>query len=144
MARQTILSNGSIVYRTALLPIGRAYCFAKCLRGNSRFEEVETFESLASPGRYFITFRPSSFDRQISLISNEHNARMERAQTEGMNYMFWPDPDCIGSTWCFNPKSGETYQVSKAECTCPDFEFRCKPAGLYCKHMITLESGRAV
>jgi hypothetical protein len=136
MSRTSILPTGAIVYRTVLLPLAQAANFAKCLQANqTRFCDVEITPSARSKSeKFFVQFRPVSTDRQGALYQQQYDARKDRAAVEGAEYIFWKDTDNPGTDWCFNPVSGETYQVSTFECSCPDHQFRCKPAGLLCKH----------
>lgn len=137
MAHTTILPDGTIVYRTALMERSRAFGFARCLNGNAgRFSDVEVLRSERAKGctSWFVRFRPARRERQGLLLQREWDKRAARAEEEGGEYIFWPDPDSAGDYWCFNPKSGETYQVNCFRCTCPDFHYRCNRAGIQCKH----------
>lgn len=135
MSREIITKSGAIVYRTKLMSDAAAARFASCLRGNSRFCDVETVESqTAKTPKSFVTFRPSSRERQGDMLVSQWNQRAERAATEGMCYIFVADSDHTGDYWCFNPISLETYQVSSFRCSCPDFVYRCDRAGIQCKH----------
>lgn len=143
----TILTNGAIAYRTKPMELARAAAFAKCIEANAgRFTSVEISQARAKTEQYFVTFRPTSETRQGDLYQAEWDARQQRAQEEGAEYIFWRDTDNPGVDWVFNPKSGETYQVSTFGCTCPDYMFRCEKAGLLCKHQqartIQADAGR--
>jgi hypothetical protein len=137
MPHETINSDGTISYRTKLLrDLQFAARFARCLRANAtRFCDVEIVPSLKAKGdAWYVSFRPINRERQIEMLERQADARRQRAAEEGLDYIFWADPDHTGSYWCFNPKSGETYEVSIFSCTCPDYEFRCKRAAIQCKH----------
>jgi hypothetical protein len=137
----TILNNGSIAYRTKPMDIARAAAFAKCITANSaRFTSVEIVEARTKAEQYFVTFRPTSETRQGDLYQEQWDVRKERAEVEGAEYIFWRDPDKAGVTWCFNPMSGETYEVTPFSCTCADYVYRCEKAGLHCKHMFALDA----
>ena len=134
MARTTITTEGAIVYRSKNMPLSLASGFARCIEANaSRFCDVAIVPSKAAE-KYFVQFRPVNRERQGDLYEAQYNARADRAQAEGSDYIFWPDADNPGTDWCFNPLSGETYQVSLFDCTCADHVYRCAPAGLVCKH----------
>ncbi len=134
MSRTTITTEVAICYRSKNMSLSLASSFARCIEANkTRFCDVAISPSKAAE-KYFVTFRPVSTDRQGDLYEAQYNARADRAQVEGLEYIFWPDADNPGTDWCFNPLSGETYQVSLFECSCPDYQFRCKNAGLKCKH----------
>ncbi len=137
---QTITSTGAICYRTKLMELARAAAFARCIGGNTdRFADVTIEESgrARSDAKFFVQFRPISRERQEALYGAQFDLRTQRAEAEGADYIFWQD-DSRRFWWCFNPKSGETYEVSAGGCTCPDHEFRCKRAGLQCKHVQAL------
>lgn len=136
MARTTITSEGAICFRSKIMPLSLASSFAKCIEANaSRFTDVSiTPAKRTKEEKYFVQFRPVSADRQGAMYEAEYSARAERAQSEGADYIFWPDADNPGTDWCFNPISGETYQVSLFDCTCADHVYRCNKAGLVCKH----------
>jgi hypothetical protein len=147
MSRTTITQTGTIAYRTKNMDLARAAAFARCLAANAaRFTSVTIETARTKAEQYFVTFRPTSETRQGNLYQAEWDARKERAEAEGAEYIFWRDPDKAGVDWCFNPKSGETYEVSTFECSCPDHQFRCKNAGLLCKHQqartLQAEAGR--
>jgi hypothetical protein len=135
MSRTTITTDGTICFRTKNLPLSIAANFARCIEANkTRFCDVAITPAKTKEEKYFVQFRPVSADRQGAMYEAQYNARIERAQAEGMDYIFWQDPDFPNSHWCFNPTSGETYQVTPFSCTCADYTYRCDRAGLKCKH----------
>jgi hypothetical protein len=147
MSRTTITQAGAIVYRTKNMDIAHAAAFARCIEANNgRFTSVEIVEARTKEEAYFVTFRPVSPERQGDMYEQQWNVRKERAEQEGAEYIFWRDTDNPGTDWCFNPKSGETYQVSTFSCSCPDYVYRCEKAGLLCKHQqartMQAEAGR--
>lgn len=137
MSRTTITRTGAICYRTKPMPLSLASSFALMLQGNAeRFCEVAITQSQRTKAEsYFVQFRPVNPQRQGDLYEREFNARKERGETEGLDYIFWADPDNPAVTWCFNPASGETYQLGLCSCSCPDYQIRCERAGLLCKHL---------
>lgn len=139
MPHSTIQPSGAIVYRTVLMEMNRAAAFARCIGGNTHFRDVEISDPRGKRGKRFVSFRPTSSDRQGVMYQHQMDIRAARAANEGEDYIFWPDPDCRGSYWVFNPLSGETYQVTPFNCTCPDYEVRCRKAALHCKHMAALQ-----
>ncbi len=145
MPREFIASDGRIFFRTKLLAFEQAQRFALCLQANTtRFCDVDFLLSEKAMGEcaYFVQFRPVNEDRQWEQIERQQSARLFRALEEGACYVFALDIDGPRPFyWCFNPKSGETYQTDSGSCTCPDFHYRCKKleyAALYCKHIHAL------
>ena len=140
MSRPTIQSDGSIVYRTKLIFEAKAQSFAAMLRGNSRFEDVKVKHSgrAKSDAAFFVTFQPVSEVRKDAIFMDQWKAREQRALDQ--ECIFWPDPDLINVWNCFSCKSGETYQVTLGDCTCPDYHFRCQKAGLNCYHQHSLSA----
>src|SRR5689334_21019889 len=79
------LARGKAHYRTRLLTRQQAECFSRCLAANPRFTGVEVHEKpgAKNPERnLYITFQPSSPERQADLLAHQHNARAGRAQAE--------------------------------------------------------------
>lgn len=139
MPHTAIQTDGSIVYRTKLMPLTRAASFARCLDGNTRFTSVMLEKpAKAKADKFFVTFRPANPERQTALYQTEWDKREARAENEGGDYIFWKDPDGR-FWWVFNPLSGETYELTPFSCSCPDYQFRCNKAGLHCKHMHALQ-----
>jgi predicted nucleic acid-binding Zn finger protein len=133
--RSIITLEGNIAYRTKNFPdLSAAHRFVKCLGGNSRFVDIEMQQSRF--GRYFVTFRPASEERQADLTALEQDKRNTRAIEK--TFEFWRDPDNRRLYHCFSVASGETYQITPEDCTCPDWQYRCKKAGIRCKHEIAL------
>ena len=136
MSNQTIRPDGTVVYRTKLMDFARATAFARCIEANANFQDVVLEQSTrAKTEQYLVTFRPASRARQCDMLDREQDARTDRAHTEGGDYVFWQDPDRGYLYWCYNPISGETYEVTIGSCSCPDYHYRCERAGIQCKHM---------
>jgi hypothetical protein len=137
------LTHSGLTYRTKLLAEDRARRFAACLTKNGKFTEVEVEVSTRAKNwyqRHFVRFRPVNPERQQEMLDREQDSREARAATEGQDYTFVWDPDSIQPfAWCHNPKSGETYEVTVFDCTCPDFRYRCHGVGIRCKHMAALQ-----
>lgn len=141
MPHSFIGSDGVIRYRSKTMPLSLAASFARCLQANeTRFCDVEiTPAQRTKEEKFFVQFRPVNPDRQGDLYEAQYNARADRAQAEGMDYIFWADPDAPNTHWVFNPLSGETYTLTPFSCSCPDYQFRCNAAGLKCKHQHALQ-----
>jgi predicted nucleic acid-binding Zn finger protein len=118
------------------MDLAQARSFARCLDCNTgRFQNVEIHRSERSRDeKFFITFQPVSASRLDALHSRQQEARQLRAEQQ--EFIFWQDPDCKHVYWCFSVASGETYQVTIGDCSCPDYKFRCQIAGIQCKHML--------
>lgn len=135
MSRTQILSTGAIAYRTRNMDLTRAAAFARCIEANAiRFRDVVICEAHTATPQYYVQFRPSSVKRQADLYQSEWDKNQRRADAEGADYVYADDPDNMGTTWVFNPHSGETYQMFQGHCQCPHKLFRCTAAGLLCKH----------
>ncbi len=66
----------------------------------------------------------------------EQFRRGVRAVMEGGQFMFIQD----GATfYVCNPETKETHTVRARECSCGDFEHRCRREQLRCKHVLALE-----
>jgi hypothetical protein len=131
-----LLTRDTVGFRTKLLPLERAESFARCLRGNERFADVQVQESPRSPGKWFVAFTPSDEGRRQYWLEQAQTERQARSDFEGLHYTYLIDPS--GSFyWCFSV-SGELYDVTPHSCSCPDFQFRCSGHGIYCKHILAL------
>lgn len=139
-----ILSVHGAAYRTKLLTTDQAWRFAKCVKANiARFDpaSVAVIHNSRAKGarRYYVTFAPARTERVAALVAGEQDKRLARAMEQGADYVFLADKD--GGRpfwWVWNPVSGETYEVSSDGCSCPDHEYRCRHAGVACKHRLTL------
>lgn len=137
-----IVSTEGVRFRTKLLAENRAKGFAACLERNPRFHDVQVHESTRAKNwyqRHYVTFAPASEERQQVMLDRQQASRQERAETEGLAYVFVLDRDSIQPfCWCFNPQSGETYETTLFDCSCPDFRYRCQRVGMQCKHQLAL------
>jgi hypothetical protein len=150
MPRTTIQPDGRVTYRTSLFAsLAKAQAFARCLQSNTgRFEHSMVHESQTSKtSKWFVTFEPTLASRKDAIHAGQQEARQARAEEQ--EFIFWPDPDRLTANgtpmfwWCFSVASGETYEVSIGDCSCPDYQFRCRNAGMNCKHQLAWSSQRA-
>lgn len=136
------LSKNGCRFRTKLLTEERARRFAACLQANGRFLDVKVEVSKRASSfyrRHFVSYAPASEERQRELLCRQQDSRQRRAETEGSDYLFVLDRDSVQPFyWCYNPRSGETYEVTQFDCSCPDFRYR--GPGVRCKHMIALQT----
>lgn len=133
------LSPSGVVYRTKALSADQAARFAKCLSANPNFGSVEVAPSPRAAGKQIVTYVPANTARQAAMLAREVDKRAAKAAEEGQEYGFALDPDSPQPfAWCFNPTSGETYEVTLFDCSCPDYRFRLKGTAVRCKHMVTL------
>lgn len=131
------LSHTGLHYRTKPMDPARANQFAKCLAAHPAFTAVEV-QSSRSPGKAVVAYQPKSEQRLQAMRDTVQNQREERAASEGAGYVWLREP---GFHWCMS-LSGEVYEVTPHSCTCADHVYRCKDAGLACKHQVAL--GRRV
>lgn len=144
MPREFIAPNGNIYFRTKLLRPEQADRFASCLAANaSRFTDVESVLSQQAKGERccFVQYRPVNLDRQWKQVERQQKQRTRKAQTEGCCYDWLLDTDGTRPFYGCHSTSGEVYEVTSGECSCPDFQFRLKKVahfGLRCKHIEAL------
>lgn len=141
-----ILSQNGGQFRTKLLTRDQASRFAKCLTANARFGAAEVCESTRAKSpdrRFFVAFAPSNPERREAILTRQQDARTERALGEGSEYVWMQDKDGGRAFLWLLSTSGEVYEVDPGgrSCSCPDFTYRCRPAGLRCKHLIALSAG---
>lgn len=141
--REFIAPSGVVYFRTKLLRYDRARRFAKCLKANPRFCEATVEPSVKARGQacHFVQYRPHNPDRQYQQIDRQQEKRLQKALTEGRCYQWHLDTDGRRPFyWCLST-SGEVYEVTSGDCTCPDYEYRCtKVYSLRCKHILALEA----
>src|SRR5579862_1312096 len=120
MPRTFFASDGSLYYRTRLLPYDQAERFARLLKGNAtRFVAVDVLTSDKAKGDkiFFVSFQPRNPDRVLDMADRQQESRRRRADDEGADYLFMLDCDGrIPQYWVFNPHSGETYQLDSSRC----------------------------
>lgn len=136
-----MLSKHGCQYRTRLMLHNQAERFARCLRNNPAFGNAFVSESATatSDRRFFVAYHPANPKRLAELLDRQQAKREVKALTEGHGYLFVLD-DTGAFHWCLST-SGECYEVSEAGCSCPDAEYRCRAAGIQCKHQIALKAG---
>jgi hypothetical protein len=134
-----IITNGTAKFRTRLMDTQHAHSFAKALLANPRFESVEVHFSLKakSPAQWFVSYRPASLERQRAILERQQDARLIRAIEQGSDYTWVP---AEGYFYCVST-SGEVYETTAAECSCPDRVYRGRAAGVACKHSLALANG---
>jgi len=137
-----MLSKNGAQFRTKTMEDARALRFSSCLKANPRFVGVAVCPCPKKLGHSYVTFNPASDPNGEAILARQQDARALRAATEGRDYIFVAD-DSGKFIWCMNPISGETYEVTSVDCTCPDHHYRCRPAGIQCKHIVALVSGAA-
>ncbi len=139
---QTLTRDG-VGYRTRVMTEQNAQSFAACLRANGQFTNVEVHEEPRAKGerRYYVAYQPSDPQQQQVLLQGHEEQRRARAESEGEQYLFVENSDTGRFFWC-QSVSGEVYEVTLHNCTCPDAEFRCRTNGIRCKHSLALEKAQ--
>ena len=135
-----ILSRNGAQYRTKLLTEAHAQQFASCLRSNTLFTGVMVYESDRAKHperRFYVVYHPSDPDACAAILERQQQQRADKARAEADEYLIVPDEG--GRFFWVQSASGEVYEVTDFSCTCPDAEFRCKEAGIRCKHSLALE-----
>lgn len=134
-----IIAQGQARFRTKLMDTQRAHSFAKALLANPRFESVEVHFSLKakSPAQWWVSYRPASAARQAAILERQQDARLIRAIEQGSGYTWVP---AQGFAYCVST-SGEVYETTPSECSCPDRVYRGRGAGVLCKHSLALGNG---
>jgi hypothetical protein len=134
-----ILSKNGGQYRTRLMTQEHAEQFAACLRANSLFDGVMVYESptAKTERRHYVVYHPSDPDACAAILQRQQQKRADKARAEAQDYLFVRDDQTGRFYWCMSA-SGEVYEVTDFSCTCPDFEYRCREAGVHCKHQVAL------
>jgi hypothetical protein len=128
--------TGVIKYRTRLIrDLNAAVRFSRALHANSRFCDVETVTSNQSKNpAWYVTYRPVNEKRQDALTERLQAERVKRCKSEMPSYL-WSNGEREGFSYV-TTKSGSTYHVSAASCTCTDFNETCQDIGIICKHIL--------
>lgn len=139
---QTLTREGA-GYRTKCLTEEHAEQFASCLRANDQLTSVEVREEPRAKGdrRFYVTCQPGDEQQRLALLQGHEDQRRAKAESEGEQYLFVENPDGGRFFWC-QSVSGEVYEVTLHDCTCPDAEHRCRENGLRCKHSLALEKAQ--
>lgn len=137
--RITLDEDGNPVYRTQLLTKDAAERFSRCLLANPRYLKAEVEESGKAIGlkRFFVCSIPARKERRDAMTNALQDSRIRRAEIEGPDYRWHQDDYSSrhGFVYC-ESISGEVYEVTHRNCSCPDWEFRCRKARIQCKHQI--------
>ena len=136
-----VITRGEVFHRTKTMELGRAARFARCLVQNRRFQSVTVEESKRTKGqtRWYVRFQPSNGERLAEMIGSQESSRFARGLTQP--FVFVADPDSQQPfAWCHSVASGETYEVTAFDCTCPDYRYRLAGSGVRCKHMVALSA----
>jgi predicted nucleic acid-binding Zn finger protein len=134
-----ILSKNGAQYRTVLMTDAHAESFAAALRANSQWDGVMVYESprAKSERRYYVVYHPASDAAREALLARQESKRAARADAELDEYLIVPAEE--GRFFWVASGSGNVYEVTDFSCTCPDHEYRCREAGIRCKHQLALE-----
>lgn len=139
------ISHGGAQYRTKLMDETKAKRFAACLKANPRFGGVAVCysERAKNPeNRWYVSFNPASDLSGERILARQQSARQQRAAEQGAGYLFVLDSEGF-YFHCLNTKTGEVYETTEYDCNCPDHTFRCRAAGLQCKHIVMLCEGHS-
>lgn len=133
-----ILSRSGAQYRTRLLTQEHAEQFAACLRANVLFDGVMVYESPRAKGdrRWFVVYHPSDPAACEAILTRQQQQRAEKARVEADEYLIVPNDD--RRFFWVQSASGKVYEVTDFSCSCPDYEHRCRQAGIRCKHQVAL------
>lgn len=115
--------------------------FARCLRANGRFTDVQVRESGQAKHperRYYTYWTPRNVARAKELLQEAQSAREARSFSQAGRYEFHLS-DCGRYHFTLNLLSGEVYQTTVYTCDCPDAECNLRFSGLLCKHSLMLE-----
>ena len=135
-----LLSKNGAHYRTKLMTETHAESFAAALRANSQWDGVMVYESPRAKGerRHYVVYHPASAEARDAILARQEATRAARAEAELEEYLIVP---ADGETFFWvASQSGNVYEVTDFSCTCPDHEYRCREAGIRCKHQLALET----
>jgi hypothetical protein len=116
---------------------------AKALQQDPQYAAVKALESSRAKhpaNRFFVLCLPACERQRAELLAQFQAERSQRADQEGPQYVWVPDPQ--RPVWSLVTVSGSVYEVDNhgQSCNCPDFGV-CLDNGLRCKHLIAFERG---
>jgi predicted nucleic acid-binding Zn finger protein len=149
----SVLLPGGAGYRTENMDRATAERVRRLFAANPRFKGIELVENPAcksrksgepSARRFYIRYEPvnpAGLDRRLSA---EQDKQLERAAAQYAEYAVLLDRDLSDTARVVKIETGEAYTVTPAECDCPHFTERLKPAGIpECKHMVIVRIAMA-
>lgn len=133
-----MLSKNGAQYKTVCMTEAHARSFAAALRASSQWDGVMVYESSRTRGerRFFVVYHPASEMARQALLARQEAKRAARAEAELDQYLIVPAEQ--GRFFWVASQSGNVYEVTDLSCTCPDHEYRCREAGIRCKHQLAL------
>lgn len=140
--KQTTDKAGIAFERSALMPKGRADRFAAALPGVCLAEVVRDHHAAGTRANHFVRFiRIGTPLTQTAQALSDLRAQRAAEQVDEMDFLpLGESRECFLVVHRYpqpGPDGDETamYEVSAKECSCPDYEFRCRYARIQCKHI---------
>lgn len=138
-----ILTHAGPGYRSRLVAREAASAKAEEVRQSAEYTGVQVLESTRAKhptDRFFVVCLPADDAIRAQLLAQFQQERRERAEAEGPEYVWAPDPDA--PFWHLLSCSGQVYEVDNhgQTCSCRDFGV-CRDNGLICKHLVAFEHG---
>jgi predicted nucleic acid-binding Zn finger protein len=87
--------------------------------------------------RFYVVYHSADPKQRAALLQRQEDKRAARAEAELDQYLIVPDEG--RRFFWVQSASGEVYSVTHFDCTCPDHEYRCREAGIRCKHQSAIE-----
>ncbi len=112
---------------------------ANAMMASGGFDSVTV---LSREDGHVVMFAPCQPVPDGERVARMCDQRCNRAESEGSEYVFVETGMHDQMALCYS-SSGASYEVSRTRCTCPDYQFRCLPRGIACKHQIALGIRRA-
>lgn len=142
MSTAILATDGGVRMKTAVMPKGRAFAFARAIEHNSRFGATQVVVCPVDDSTAIVEYQPSSASK--SRVVSEAKSRREKNADACASYKWLKIRD---NGWICRTPKGMRYVVftDRNTCSCPDFE-RMRAAGGQCKHLIyanRLEKGEA-
>mgnify|MGYP000515871853 CR=1 FL=1 len=138
-----ILTHEGPGFRSPLMARDAAVSRAQSLQQDPQYAAVKALESTRAKhpaNRFFVLCLPACERQRAELLAQFQEERLRRAEQEGPQYVWVPDPQ--RPVWQLVTVAGSVYEVDNhgQSCTCPDFGV-CQDNSLRCKHLIAFEQG---
>lgn len=136
----TSLATGVVTLRTAYpLPLNEAEALAAKLNADPMFMAAEIRPARTLRPMAHVYYLPNDVDALESMARFYEDEAREKAFLEGDSWEIYPNKE--DGTFTCEGTSG-TYELDTRyghSCSCPDFQYRKKRAGLKCKHLERLD-----
>jgi len=136
------IDRDGIHYETRRMSRNRAFAFARCLAAKPYFRDVLVLRDLRARAEaaWYVSYAPADGARIADLVIAEQEKRIETAEAQRAVMTFITLANRPGLYHVVNTDGHGTapHEVDtlEGECSCEDFDFRCRGLRIVCHHLI--------